>query len=177
MPNLEWELLKEEHYKAGFRKLVRRIYRLPDGLEQQFDLYGDGDVATAIALTPDQHITTSKQYRPGPSKVLNELIGGFIDKGESPTDAITRELLEETGYRGDIEEVGATYFGAYSISRKHIFLIINCRKVQEPHREESEQMEIELLDLGDFEQRVLQGQTTDMDAVLLALQHIKSQTT
>ncbi len=96
--DLIWKKLKEEPYKAGFRKLIKRRFQLPNGAVDDVDLYHDGDTATAIVLTPEQSVVTVKHFRPGPEKVFNELIGGFINTNEDPQDAVEREVLEEVGY-------------------------------------------------------------------------------
>ena len=63
---LSWKKLSEEPYKAGFRKLLKRRFELPNGITDDFDLYHDGDVATAIVLTPEQKVVTVKHFRPAP---------------------------------------------------------------------------------------------------------------
>ncbi len=64
--------------------------------------------ATIVALTKKQEIILIRQYRHGAGKVIWELPGGVVDPGESPLNAATRELLEETGYSGGtMVETGA----------------------------------------------------------------------
>jgi ADP-ribose pyrophosphatase len=52
----------------------------------------------ALAITKDGNAIMIKQYRHPIQQVLLEIPGGFIDTGETPEEAIKRELLEETGY-------------------------------------------------------------------------------
>lgn len=166
--DLNWKKLSEEPYKAGFRKLLKRRFELPNGITDDFDLYHDGDVATAIVLTPEQKVVTVKHFRPGPEKTFNELIGGFINPHEDPQDALEREVLEEVGYRGTPVFLGTSYFSAYNTGRKHIFLLENSQKVQEATPEDLEYFEIEEMAWSQLLEQALQGNTTDLDAILLA---------
>lgn len=170
---LEWHKISEEPYRSGYRKLLRRQFEMPDGRIEESDLYNDGDTVAGLALTPERQVITAKHFRPGPEKVLNELIGGFCDPNEQPIDAMCRELMEETGYAGKATLISSCYFSAYGTGQKHIFLIENCVRKKQPQLDQAEYLKIELLPIEEFKKRCLAGQTTDLDAALLALHHIR----
>ena len=96
--NLEWKKINEKEYKAGFRKMLKRTYKMPDGREEVFDIRNESPSVSVLALTPDKQVIIAKQYRPGPEMVVLDLPCGAIEKNETPLKAATRELLEETGY-------------------------------------------------------------------------------
>ena len=98
-----WKKIKEELFRAGFRKLVKKTFQLPDNRVVDFDIKQEGPVVCILALTKDNKIVLAKQFRPGPEKVLLELPGGSVDTGETPEEAAKREFLEETGYTGMIK--------------------------------------------------------------------------
>src|SRR3954447_7649294 len=59
---------------------------------------GQPDYVVALAVTPRSRVLLVRQYRPAIERFSLELPAGMIDRGEDPSAAVTRELLEETGY-------------------------------------------------------------------------------
>jgi len=51
-----------------------------------------------IAKTRDRKLILVRQFRPSLNRYTLELPAGFIDEGETPEFAASRELMEETGY-------------------------------------------------------------------------------
>ncbi len=54
------------------------------------------DYVTVLARTKDEKIIVLRQYRPAVEDYTYELPSGHIDDGETPEQAIVRELKEET---------------------------------------------------------------------------------
>jgi ADP-ribose pyrophosphatase len=66
------------------------------------------DYSAIVAITGDQQIVAVRQYRPAVERYTIELPSGLVDPGESPAEAASRELLEETGYQaGEVEVLGS----------------------------------------------------------------------
>lgn len=168
----EWKKVKEEPVRAGFRRMLKRLFVLPNGKEQDFDIKHEGPAACVLALTTNHTIVLAKQYRPGPERVLMEMPGGMVEENEDPLAAIQRELLEETGYRGDIEFVGTCFDCAYSTMERHCYVAKNCTKIQEPMTDETEFVEIVEMSLEDFRSHLRSGLLTDVEMGYLALDHL-----
>lgn len=79
----------------------------------------DGVGIVAIISKPDgNEIVLEKQFRPPLDKVVIEVPAGLVDEGETPEQAAVRELKEETGYVGVVEESTPIMFnGKYTFSR------------------------------------------------------------
>jgi len=157
-----WELLGERTLHTGWRTVVGRRFRTPDGVEREFEVIVEEDTAVVLALTDAQKVVLVREYRPGPREALLELPGGLIDEGETPVEAAARELLEETGYAGDLRPTGAIVDSAYSTRERHTFVATGCRRVQEPEPGDGEFPEVVLLTLDAFREHLRGGRCTDV---------------
>ncbi len=155
-----WHLLAESVVYAGFRRIVRRRYRLPDGAEADYEVIVNPDTVAVLASTADERVILARQFRPGPQRVLDELPGGVVDEGEDPLAAARRELLEETGYEGELTPIGSQWAGAYSAHRRHGFVATGCTRVAEPDAGD-EHIEVVLMPLAEFREHLRRGELTD----------------
>ena len=168
-----WKKIKEEPFKAGFRKLIKKTFRLPNNKIIDFDIKQEGPAVCVLALTKDNNVVLTKQFRPGPEKILLELPGGLIDKKESPEEAARREFLEETGYSGDFQLVGESLDCAYSTMVRYNFVATNCHKIQEQKLEDNEFAEVVEISLEDFKKHLRSGQLTDVESGYMGLDYLK----
>lgn len=167
-----WKKLIESPYRAGYRKMLKRTFELPDGRVVDFDVKDEGNPVCVLALTANNEVVLAKQFRPGPEKVLLELPGGGMENGESPEAAIRRELLEETGYAGDLFFVGTSLCCAYSTRLRYNFVATKCLRVQEAKNDENEFIEVVKMPLEDFIAHLHGGQLTDIATGFLGLSYL-----
>ena len=169
-----WEELSREEVFSDYGRGVKRLtYRLPHGGEADFYLNTGHGPVCCLALTESKDVILVRQFRPGPADVLLELPGGGLNEGENPEEAIARELLEETGYRGKIEFVAEVYPGAYMTYKKRVFVATECVKVADPKPEENgEELEVVLMSIADFRKHLRSGELTDVEMGYLALDHL-----
>src|SRR5262245_56116600 len=99
---MQWEKLGERTLYRGWRHVLGRTFRLPNGDEREFEVKVEAPSAVVLALRDDGQVVLVREFRPGPEEVLLELPGGEVEPGEDPHEAARRELLEETGYEGDL---------------------------------------------------------------------------
>jgi ADP-ribose pyrophosphatase len=158
-----------EKYSRGVEKVV---FEMPDGSLEDFYIKSESMAACILAITSDNKIILVRQYRPGPQQIIVGLPGGYVDTGEVLKAAAQRELLEETGYEGDLEFVGAHLHDAYSTMERHCFVAKNCRKVCEPQRSTIEHTEVVIVSLKDFRNRLRKGRMTDVTAGYLGLDYL-----
>lgn len=164
------ELEQEEIFKKYGRGIDRVRFRLPKGNESDFYLRSGHDSIACLALTEDRQVILVKQFRPGPKKVLLELPGGGLNPGESLEEAMERELLEETGYKGKVQFLTSIIPDAYSQSLKNALVATDCVKVSEPKLEDNgEEVEVALMSLDEFRAHIRTGQMTDVEISYLCL--------
>jgi ADP-ribose pyrophosphatase len=167
------ELSREIIFQKYSRKIEKVIFRLANKKEKDFYIKKEGPAVGILAITKDEQVILVKQYRPGPSEILNELPGGYVDDGESPKRAAERELLEETGYKGKMQLVTMAYDCAYSTMNRYCMVATSCEKVANQKLDDSEFAEIVLLPLDDFRQLLRSGKMTDVEVGYLGLDYLK----
>lgn len=169
----KWEELSREiAFQKYSRKIEKVIFRLPDGKESDFYLKKEGPYYCILALIPDKKVILAKQFRPGPNEVLLELPGGGIEEGETPEQAIERELLEETGYKGKAKLIAEAFDCAYSTAKRYCFVATDCEKVAEPQNTGSEITKVVLLPLPEFRELLRSGKMTDVEVGYLGLDYL-----
>ena len=114
-----------------------------DGSSVTFERLRRPDTVQVIATETESMILLVKERQPDTEAYLT-LPGGRADAGEDPLEACKRELLEETGYTSDKWElfyeddpVGKMEWTIYT------YIARNCVKVQEPHLDGGEEIELE----------------------------------
>ncbi len=170
--NLNWKKIKEESYKAGWRKMVKKTFLLLNGKTSDYDIIDDGGTVSILAITEEKQVILIKVFRPGPEKTLMEMPGGLVEENESPIDAAERELLEETGYSGKFELAGEIIDDAYSNRIRSCFVIKNCKKVSDPKWDDDEESEIVKMDLDKFRKHLRSGQLTDVESGYICLDYL-----
>jgi len=169
----KWEeLSRETVFQKYSRKIEKVIFCFPDGRESDYYLKIEGPAVCTLAITKDRQIILAKQFRPGPNEVLLEIPGGGVEKGETPEQAGERELLEETGYKGDIKRIAESFECAYSTMKRYCMVVTNCEKVADQNLEENEFAEIVLLSLDDFRELLRSGKMTDVEVGYLGLDYL-----
>ena len=168
-----WELLESEEIKVGRRKIEKRLYLLPNGKQSDFYIKKETLACAVLSFTPERQVILAKQFRPGPNKILLEIPGGKIEPGEIPIKTAERELLEETGYKGDLMFVTTAFDCAYSSLIRYCYVAINCKKVAEQKLDDTEFIDVVLLPLGGFKNLLRSGEMTDVEVGYLGLDYIE----
>src|SRR5712692_2087604 len=157
---------------ASFRRISRKTFVLPNGTEAAFEIKQEPRAVCVLALTTRDTVLLVQQFRPGPEAILLELPGGGVNPSEDPAEAAARELLEETGYRGEMELAGSSWHCAYSTMRTYHFVAPHCVKVQEPTPDDHEFLEVIEMPLADFKQHVRSGNLTDVAGAYMGLEKL-----
>jgi ADP-ribose pyrophosphatase len=171
-----WEKLSEDTQKVGFKTVVIKKFRLPDGVEADYTTWNKpGEICVAtIALTPDHKIVVARQFRTGPEVICDELPGGGLDEGEELAEAALRELKEETGYVPDdpIRLIGTTTKDAYTNNVHYYFIATNCRKTAEQELDSTEHIEIHLITIEEMIKNSRTARISDSAAIGMAYEEL-----
>jgi ADP-ribose pyrophosphatase len=167
-----WELLGQTEHRgpAGYLRILERRFRLPGGQETRWDILDSGDTVAVVAVTADDRVVLARQFRPGPMAIMDELPGGFVDPGESPAAAAARELLEETGYAGEVRVVAQTWLSGAATVRRYAAVATGCRQVAAPSAASSEEDCVPVtLTLAAFRDHLRAGRLCDVELAYLGL--------
>lgn len=172
MPIPFWEKIKERIAYDGWRSMLVKTFRLPDGQVQEYDVIRNGAYVVVAAFTKEKEAILIQQYRPGPEMVLSSFCEGYIDENETPEQAAVRELLEETGYRAGSIKLLRTLRTAYSTEKRICLLAMDCEYERPPAGDADEFIEVCTMPMAEFLAWVRTDESAfyTLDALLLALQ-------
>lgn len=167
-----WTRIESRPGPAGFVSVRTDRYRLANGTECEWDIIVGADSVAVLALTDQDQVILARQFRPGPDLILDELPGGGVEPGEPPAVAAARELLEETGYAGQVDLIGNTWVAGNMTRRRWLAVATGCRRVSAQRPDEAEQIQVVLRDLDQFRQQLRDGSLTDTAAGYRGLEHL-----
>ena len=112
------------------------------------------DYANVLALTADRHVLLVRQFRPAIGVETLEFPGGLVDAGETPEQAVGRELLEETGFTADrMELLGTLRTDTGRLTNRLWCFFAREARPLNSNRE----LQVVRMPLRDFEARVADG--------------------
>ena len=75
--------------------------KLPGDRTSEREIVEHAQCVCVVPLDGDGNVVMVRQYRKPVEKSLLEVPAGSVDEGETPEEAVVRELQEETGYTAD----------------------------------------------------------------------------
>jgi len=98
--------------------------RMVSGREATREIIEHADCIAVIALDGDENVLLVKQFRKPVERELLEIPAGGIDEGESPEDAVRREMREETGYLPQTVARLGGFYSAPGYATEYLYLYL-----------------------------------------------------
>ncbi len=116
------------------------------------------DWVNCVARTSQGQFVMVEQHRFGVHEVTLEPAGGMVDPGETPLEAMQRELQEETGYGGGVwVELGSVQPNpAFLDNRCHLFFADGVEKIYETSPTPYEVIRTHVMDFAEIQEAVQQ---------------------
>ncbi len=89
-------------------------------------------LVTAAVVQRENHILVAQRPAGRDLAGLWEFPGGKVDPGESPEEALARELQEELGFDATIGPICQVVYHRYSAAKVILLLAYYCRTSEEP---------------------------------------------
>jgi ADP-ribose diphosphatase len=152
---MKWKILSSEYLFRDLWFTVRKDRcETPDGkIIDPYYVYEFPTWVTALAITKEKKVVMVRQYRHAIDDVCLEIPGGCVDDDDKNfQDAITRELLEETGYSFR----DFSYLGKISPNPStnnnwmHMFLATGGEKTHDQRLDHNENIDVELYSIDEL---------------------------
>ncbi len=162
----EKTLSSELIYQGRAVRLRVDTVRVPTGRKAIREIVEHDDCVAIIALDADDKVLLVRQFRKPVEKELLEIPAGGIDGGESPEDAVGREMQEETGYLPrKIERLGG-FYSAPGYSSEYLYLYLATDLVPgQLFAEDTEGITLMKVPLEDIPELIMSGTICDSKSI------------
>lgn len=157
----QWTVLeKQTILQHPFLRVEMEKLLLPDGrIIPDWPIVHMREYVNAFVMNEADQVLIFEGYKHGPDRSGWQVIGGYVENGETPLEAIQRELLEETGLRSDEWE----HLGSYvtDANRKgglgHFFIARRVQSVGQGQNDENEKSTTKWVSLAEIQAALFDG--------------------
>lgn len=171
MPDISGKIISSKRaYDGKLLKIDQVDLELPNGASTMHEVVRHPGAVAIVALDKSGKVLLIRQYRTALDRVVVEVPAGKIDPGETPEEAVHRELQEETGYKcGEIRRLASIAVAAgYSDEIIHIYMATDIEP-GEADPDEDEFLTIEWIEIESLIDSVLDGRIEDSKTVISGL--------
>ncbi len=169
----KWPVRATNKKYEGFFDVIEDTLETPDGGTMTYAWADCQSGSMMMAVTEDERVVVTRQYRHPLGGVRVDLPGGIIEPGETPEAAAHRELREETGYSVRNSE----FLGAYNVSpghtnaSVHVFLGTGLT-TGDTDPDATEFLEVDVVPLSELVALVRAGEAVDAPLVVGVLGYL-----
>ena len=137
-------------------------YSLHDGKEASYYYCFTYGSVFIVPVTDIGKIIMVKQYRYLNDRFSIEFPGGSVKKDEQPSLSAHKELIEETGFEGDFEEIGI-YNPCNGLTNEicHVFIARNLKPSMKYKKDEMEDFELLEYTFNEIEEMITANKIYD----------------
>lgn len=120
----EKTLASESVFKGRAVNLRIDTVEMTDGRRTTREIVEHAECVVVIPVDAEGNILMEKQYRYAIGKVLLEIPAGGIEPGESPVDAVRREMAEETGFSPKTVTALGGFYSSPGFCTEYLYLFL-----------------------------------------------------
>ncbi|MFC1905774.1 NUDIX hydrolase [Chloroflexota bacterium] len=171
-------LASQQIYSGQALKLRVDTIEKPDGNKVRREIVEHADCIAVVVLDEYKNVVMVKQLREAVDKLLLEIPAGGIDSGETPADAVHRELQEEIGFLPQkIDRIGGFYSTpGYCTEYLYLYLATEL-KPSRLEADDTENIKVEKVPVSQIPALIASGAICDAKSIagLLSYIYLKSQ--
>jgi ADP-ribose pyrophosphatase len=164
-----WRALGREYlYESPWCSFRVDEVELPDGVRIEYGVLESAGFAAVVPVTEEGDVVLVRQWRQPVEGFTLELPGGGVERGEDPSKAVGRELLEETGYRAeDLSPLVTVHTSPGRATEMcYLFRCRAARAISGPRPEPTEFVSVVEMPLAEAVGKVYGGEITAATTVL-----------
>lgn len=152
-----WKTLTHEvKYKNPWWTYAVDKYLLPSGKEGEYHYVHTGGSVFIIPVAANGNLIMVKQYRYLNERFSLEFPGGGVREGENPDVIAHKELIEESGYDGELEKVGIfNPFCGVTNEYCHVYIARNLKPSHDEKPDVSEEFELHEISINELEEKII----------------------
>ncbi len=164
-------LHSETVYQGNLIDLRVDTVRLPNGKDAKREVVVHPEVVAMLPVLADGRLVLVRQYREAVGQVLLEIPAGGIDEGETPEEAVRREMKEETGYDVGFPEHLSSFYSSpgFTTEKMHLYRLRDLTPGKAT--EENDQIEVVLMTPDEAWKSIWRGEMADAKSILALALH------
>jgi ADP-ribose pyrophosphatase len=160
-------LKRQEYYRGLIVRMQVDTIQLASGASAIREVVVHPGGVVAVPILDDGRLLLIRQFRYPLGKYILEFPAGKLDTGLSPTETISRELEEETGYRAASMEHQFSFYSTPGISTEIIHLYVARKLTRVTQKlEEGEHITVEVHTLDECLAGIRTGEIADGKTLL-----------